>query len=157
MPEADLTDWDNVVEALLNPEYTVRVAMVGKYVELPDAYKSVNEALLHAGIQNRVKVQIDYVNAEELESQDVNEVLKDMDAILVPGGFGERGTEGKMQAIKFARENGVPFLGICLGMQLAVIEYARNVVGISDASSTEFNRSTKSPSVSYTHLRAHET
>jgi CTP synthase len=145
LPEADLTDWDNVVEALLNPEYTVRVAKVGKYVELPDAYKSVNEALLHAGIQNRVKVQIDYVNAEELESQDVNEVLKDMDAILVPGGFGERGTEGKMQAIKFARENGVPFLGICLGMQLAVIEYARNVVGISDASSTEFYRSTKSP------------
>lgn len=145
LPEADLTDWDNVVEALLNPEYTVRVAMVGKYVELPDAYKSVNEALLHAGIQNRVKVQIDYVNAEELESQDVAEVLKDADAILVPGGFGERGTEGKMQAIKFARENGVPFLGICLGMQLAVIEYARNVAGISDATSTEFNRSTKSP------------
>ncbi|MBI1452403.1 MULTISPECIES: CTP synthase [Acinetobacter] len=145
LPEADLTDWDNVVEALLNPEYTVRVAMVGKYVELPDAYKSVNEALLHAGIQNRVKVQIDYVNAEELESQDVVEVLKDADAILVPGGFGERGTEGKMKAIKFARENGVPFLGICLGMQLAVIEYARNVAGISDATSTEFNRSTKSP------------
>ncbi|WP_374664275.1 CTP synthase [Acinetobacter sp.] len=145
LPEADLTDWDNVVEALLNPEYTVRVAMVGKYVELPDAYKSVNEALLHAGIKNRVKVQIDYVNAEELESQDVNEVLKDADAILVPGGFGERGTEGKMKAIRFARENGVPFLGICLGMQLAVIEYARNVAGISDATSTEFNRSTKSP------------
>jgi len=145
LPEADLTDWDNVVEALLNPEYTVRVAMVGKYVELPDAYKSVNEALLHAGIQNRVKVQIDYVNAEELESQDVSEVLKDADAILVPGGFGERGTEGKMKAIRFARENGVPFLGICLGMQLAVIEYARNVAGITDATSTEFNRSTKSP------------
>ncbi|WP_216937355.1 MULTISPECIES: CTP synthase [unclassified Acinetobacter] len=145
LPEADLTDWDNVVEALLNPAYTVRVAMVGKYVELPDAYKSVNEALLHAGIQNRVKVQIDYVNAEELESQDVNEVLKDADAILVPGGFGERGTEGKMKAIQFARENGVPFLGICLGMQLAVIEYARNVAGIEDATSTEFNRSTKSP------------
>lgn len=145
LPEADLTDWDNVVEALLNPEYTVRVAMVGKYVELPDAYKSVNEALLHAGIQNRVKVHIDYVNAEELENQDVSEVLKDADAILVPGGFGERGTEGKMQAIKYARENGVPFLGICLGMQLAVIEYARNVAGIADATSTEFNRSTKSP------------
>ncbi|MGL3044445.1 MULTISPECIES: CTP synthase [Acinetobacter] len=145
LPEADLTDWDNVVEALLNPEYTVRVAMVGKYVELPDAYKSVNEALLHAGIQNRVKVQIDYVNAEELESQDVADVLKDADAILVPGGFGERGTEGKMKAIQFARENGVPFLGICLGMQLAVIEYARNVAGIADATSTEFNRSTKSP------------
>ncbi|NNG82480.1 MULTISPECIES: CTP synthase [Acinetobacter Taxon 24D] len=145
LPEADLTDWDNVVEALLNPEYTVRVAMVGKYVELPDAYKSVNEALLHAGIKNRVKVQIDYVNAEELESQDIATVLQDADAILVPGGFGERGTEGKMQAIKFARENGVPFLGICLGMQLAVIEYARNVAGIADATSTEFNRSTKSP------------
>ena len=145
LPEADLTDWDNVVEALLNPEYTVRVAMVGKYVELPDAYKSVNEALLHAGIQNRVKVQIDYVNAEELESQNEAEVLKDADAILVPGGFGERGTEGKMKAIQFARENGVPFLGICLGMQLAVIEYARHVVGIVDATSTEFNRSTKSP------------
>ncbi len=145
LPEADLTDWDNVVEALLNPEYTVRVAMVGKYVELPDAYKSVNEALLHAGVKNRVKVQIDYVNAEELKSQDVAEVLKDADAILVPGGFGERGTEGKMKAIQFARENKVPFLGICLGMQLAVIEYARNVAGITDATSTEFNRSTKSP------------
>ena len=145
LPEADLTDWDQVVEALLNPEYTVRVAMVGKYVELPDAYKSVNEALLHAGIKNRVKVQIDYVNAEELESQDVAEVLKDADAILVPGGFGERGTEGKMQAIRFARENGVPFLGICLGMQLAVIEYARHVAGMPEASSTEFNRSTKYP------------
>ena len=145
LPEADLTDWDNVVQSLLNPEYTVRVAMVGKYVELPDAYKSVNEALLHAGVKNLVKVQIDYVNAEELESQDVAEVLKDADAILVPGGFGERGTEGKMKAIQFARENKVPFLGICLGMQLAVIEYARNVAGIADATSTEFNRSTKSP------------
>ncbi len=145
LPEADLTDWDNVVQSLLNPEYTVRVAMVGKYVELPDAYKSVNEALLHAGVKNLVKVQIDYVNAEELESQDVTEVLKDADAILVPGGFGERGTEGKMKAIQFARENKVPFLGICLGMQLAVIEYARNVAGIADATSTEFNRSTKSP------------
>ncbi|AXY59921.1 CTP synthase [Acinetobacter sp. WCHAc010052] len=145
LPEADLTDWDNVVEALLNPEYTVRVAMVGKYVELPDAYKSVNEALLHAGVKNRVKVQIDYVNAEELESQNPAEVLKDADAILVPGGFGERGTEGKMQAIQYARENKIPFLGICLGMQLAVIEYARNVAGIKDATSTEFNRSTKSP------------
>ncbi|WOE32299.1 MULTISPECIES: CTP synthase [unclassified Acinetobacter] len=145
LPEADLSDWDNVVNTLLHPEYVVRVAMVGKYVELPDAYKSVNEALLHAGIQNQVKVQIDYVNAEELEQQDVTEVLKDAHAILVPGGFGERGTEGKMKAIRFAREQGIPFLGICLGMQLAVIEYARNVAGITDATSTEFNRSTKSP------------
>lgn len=96
-------------------------------------------------VQNRVKVEIDYVNAEELESLNEAEVLKNADAILVPGGFGERGTEGKMKAIQFARENGVPFLGICLGMQLAVIEYARHVVGIADATSTEFNRSTKSP------------
>ena len=118
--------------------------MVGKYVELPDAYKSVNEALLHAGIKNRVKVQIDYVNAEELESQDVS-ILQTADAILVPGGFGERGTEGKMKAIQYARENKIPFLGICLGMQLAVIEYARHVAAMPEASSTEFNRSTKYP------------
>ena len=141
----NLSDWDHVVEALLNPEYTVRVAMVGKYVELPDAYKSVNEALLHAGIQNRVKVQIEYINAEELEGQNPAEVLKGIDAILVPGGFGERGTEGKMQAIQYARENKVPFLGICLGMQLAVIEFARHVAAMPEATSTEFNRSTKFP------------
>ena len=145
LPEADLTDWDQVCEALFNPEFTVRVAMVGKYVELPDAYKSVNEALLHAGIRNRVKVQIDYIDAEQLETLDVNETLCDADAILVPGGFGERGTEGKMKAIRFARENKVPYLGICLGMQLAVIEFARNVAGMPEATSTEFNRNTKQP------------
>ena len=145
LPEADLTDWDQVCEALFNPEFTVRVAMVGKYVELPDAYKSVNEALLHAGIRNRVKVHIDYIDAEQLESLDVNEALADADAILVPGGFGERGTEGKMKAIRFARENKIPYLGICLGMQLAVIEFARNVAGMAEATSTEFNRNTKQP------------
>jgi len=144
LPEADLTDWDQVCEALFNPEYTVRVAMVGKYVELPDAYKSVNEALLHAGIQNRVKVQIDYVDAEKFEDLDAS-VLDSADAILVPGGFGERGTEGKMKAIQYAREKQVPFLGICLGMQLAVVEYARHVAGMADATSTEFNRTTKFP------------
>ncbi|WP_374294880.1 CTP synthase [Acinetobacter sp.] len=145
LPEADLTDWDQVCEALFNPEFTVRVAMVGKYVELPDAYKSVNEALLHAGIRNRVKVQIDYIDAEQLETLDVYETLCDADAILVPGGFGERGTEGKMKAIRYARENKVPYLGICLGMQLAVIEFARNVAGMPEATSTEFNRNTKQP------------
>jgi len=144
LPQANLEDWDNVVEALLNPEYTVRVAMVGKYVELPDAYKSVNEALLHAGIKNRVKVQIDYIDAESLEGNDIS-VLESADAILVPGGFGERGTEGKMRAIKYSRENKIPFLGICLGMQLAVIEFARHVAGLPEATSTEFNRSTKYP------------
>jgi CTP synthase len=145
LPEADLSDWDQVCDALFNPEFTVRVAMVGKYVELPDAYKSVNEALLHAGIRNRVKVHIDYIDAEQLESLDVNEALADADAILVPGGFGERGTEGKMKAIRFARENKIPYLGICLGMQLAVIEFARNVAGMAEATSTEFNRNTKQP------------
>ncbi len=145
LPEADLSDWDEVCNTLLNPEFTVRVAMVGKYVELPDAYKSVNEALLHAGIQNRVKVQIDYVDAESLEDQDEKVVLANADAILVPGGFGERGTEGKMQAIRYARENNVPYLGICLGMQLAVIEFARHVAGLTDATSTEFNRNSKQP------------
>ncbi|TXJ10349.1 MAG: CTP synthase [Acinetobacter sp.] len=145
LPEADLSDWDSVCETLLNPEYTVRVAMVGKYVELPDAYKSVNEALLHAGIRNRVKVQIDYVDAEALEQQDEQQVLGTADAILVPGGFGERGTEGKMRAIRYARENNVPYLGICLGMQLAVIEFARHKAGLSEATSTEFDRKTKQP------------
>lgn len=148
LPEADLSDWDSVCEGLFNPEFTVRVVMVGKYVELPDAYKSVNEALLHAGIKNRVKVQIDYVDAEALESQDEKDILKMADAILVPGGFGERGTEGKMKAIRYARENNVPYLGICLGMQLAVIEFARNVAGLTQATSTEFNKKTPQPIIS---------
>ncbi len=148
LPEADLSDWDKVCEDLFNPEFTVRVAMVGKYVELPDAYKSVNEALLHAGITNRVKVQIDYVDAESLESQDESEILKTADAILVPGGFGERGTEGKMKAIRYARENNVPYLGICLGMQLAVIEFARHCAGLTEATSTEFNKKTSQPIIS---------
>ncbi|WLF84953.1 CTP synthase [Moraxella sp. ZY210820] len=148
LPEADLSDWDSVCEGLFNPEFTVRVAMVGKYVELPDAYKSVNEALLHAGIKHRVKVQIDYVDAEELESQDEKAILSTADAILVPGGFGERGTEGKMKAIRYARENNVPYLGICLGMQLAVIEFARNVAGLTEATSTEFNKKTPQPIIS---------
>lgn len=145
LPEANLADWDSVCEGLFNPEFTVRIAMVGKYVELPDAYKSVNEALLHAGIHNRVKVKIFYVDAEKLENQDVGEVLKEADAVLVPGGFGERGTEGKMKAIRYARENSIPYLGICLGMQLAVIEFARNVVGLSEATSTEFRPKTSQP------------
>lgn len=148
LPEADLSDWDKVCEDLFNPELTVRVAMVGKYVELPDAYKSVNEALLHAGISNRVKVQIDYVDAEALENQDETQVLQTADAILVPGGFGERGTEGKMKAIRYARENQVPYLGICLGMQLAVIEFARHCAGLTEATSTEFNKKTSQPIIS---------
>ncbi|MEC7120711.1 MAG: CTP synthase, partial [Pseudomonadota bacterium] len=143
-PPADLSDWNRVTDALLNPEHVVRVAMVGKYVELPDAYKSLNEALLHAGITHRSKVQIDYIDAESLENDDLSR-LNDADAILVPGGFGERGTIGKMNAIRFARENKVPYLGICLGMQLSVIEFARNVAGLAEATSTEFDRRTSQP------------
>ena len=143
--EADLSDWQAFTQALLNTEHSVTVAMVGKYVELPDAYKSINEALLHAGVANGVKVNIDYVDAEKLENDDsLLEAVKQADAVLVPGGFGERGTLGKMKAIRYARENNVPYLGICLGMQLAVIEFARNVLGL-EANSTEFDKKTKAP------------
>jgi CTP synthase len=147
-PAADLSDWQVVADALINTTGEVRVAMVGKYVELPDAYKSLNEALLHAGITHRVKVEIEYIDAESLEEGQANAdlaILKTVDAILVPGGFGERGTQGKMNAITYARVNKVPYLGICLGMQLAVIEYARNVAGLTEATSTEFNRRTSQP------------
>lgn len=144
LPAVNLSDWDAVTDALLNPTHHVRVAMVGKYVELPDAYKSLNEALLHAGITHRTKVDIQYIDAESLENGDLSR-LEDADAILVPGGFGERGTEGKMKAIRYARENKIPYLGICLGMQLAVIEFARHVAGLTEATSTEFNRKTTQP------------
>ncbi|STY99935.1 CTP synthase [Moraxella lacunata] len=144
-PEADLSDWDKVIDGLFNAQGEIVVAMVGKYVELPDAYKSVNEALLHAGIHNKTRVKIHYIDAEKLETQDtLMDELKACHAILVPGGFGERGTQGKIKAIRHARENGVPFLGICLGMQLAVIEFARNVLGL-EANSTEFDRKTANP------------
>ncbi|MES3040372.1 MAG: CTP synthase [Pseudomonadota bacterium] len=135
-PEADLSDWDVVVDGLLNPEREVTIAMVGKYVDLADAYKSVNEALLHAGIQNKSKVKIRYIDAESIE-QDGTGALTDVDGILVPGGFGDRGTEGKIATVRFARENRVPYLGICLGMQVAVIEYARHLAGLADANSSE--------------------
>ncbi len=144
-PEADLSDWDAVVDGLLSAQGAVNIAMVGKYVELPDAYKSINEALLHAGITHKTQVNIDYVDAEQLENDDsLLQVIKKADGILVPGGFGERGKVGKMRAITYARENNVPYLGICLGMQLAVIEYAQNVVGL-EADSTEFNRKISEP------------
>lgn len=144
-PEADLSDWDKVVDRLLNAEGKVTVAVVGKYVELPDAYKSINEALLHAGITHKTKVEIDYVDAEVLETDDsLVKRLEQADAILVPGGFGERGKLGKMRAITYARENKVPYLGICLGMQLAVIEFATNELGLK-ADSTEFNRQAEEP------------
>ncbi|WP_043528342.1 CTP synthase [Litchfieldella xinjiangensis] len=144
--EADLSEWIRVLDAKLNPLKSVNIAMVGKYMELLDAYKSLNEALIHAGIQGRIKVNIDYIDSEDIERHGT-ERLAGKDAILVPGGFGERGVEGKIATATFARENNVPYLGICLGMQVAVIEYARNVVGWKDANSTEFTHDTLHPVV----------
>ncbi len=145
-PEADLVEWEQVLYAESNPSGEVNIGMVGKYVELPDAYKSVNEALKHAGLKKRLTVNIHYVDAQDVVVKGVH-ILKDLDAILVPGGFGERGTEGKMLAAQYARENKVPYLGICLGMQLALIEFARNVAGLTDAHSTEFNPDSPHPVV----------
>ncbi|GLS26017.1 CTP synthase [Marinibactrum halimedae] len=141
-PAADLSEWDAVVDGKLNPEHEVTIAMVGKYMDLLDAYKSLIEALTHAGIHTRTKVNIRYINAEDVEEKGP-EMLAGVSAILVPGGFGERGLEGKLRAVQYARENKIPYLGICLGMQSAVIEFARNVVGWSDANSSEFDRQTK--------------
>jgi CTP synthase len=144
VPPANLGEWRRVVEAREHPEAEVDVAMVGKYVDLQDAYISLNEALKHAGIHTRTKVNIRFVDSEELE-RDGTERLAGMDAILVPGGFGERGIEGKIAAAGFAREHRVPYLGICLGLQVAVIEFARNVASLGGAHSTEFDRATPHP------------
>ena len=140
-----LRDWKRVVKAKLLPEKEVNVAFVGKYTELKDSYKSINEALEHAGIKNKTKVNINFVVAENISTKNVRKTLRNADAILVPGGFGERGVEGMILACKFARENNIPYLGICLGMQIAIIEYARNVLKLKDANSTEFNKNTKYP------------
>ncbi|MGI9258725.1 MAG: CTP synthase [Gammaproteobacteria bacterium] len=140
----NLEEWQTVVDARANPEAEVTIAMVGKYVDLKDAYISLTEALLHAGIHTRTRVKIRYVESENLEENGLSG-LNDVDAILVPGGFGERGIEGKIQAVRLAREKGVPYLGICLGLQVAVIEFARNVAGLVDAQSTEFEPSTPHP------------
>ncbi|OUI99770.1 CTP synthase [Acetobacter sp. DsW_54] len=140
--EPDLSNWQNIVDALRHPAGEVRVAVVGKYTALLDSYKSLNEAMLHGGIAHRVKVTLDWIDSEQFEKNPatLEEKLGHADAILVPGGFGERGSQGKIEAIRYAREKGIPFLGICFGMQMAVIECARNLAGLSDASSTEFGR-----------------
>ena len=142
--DIDLSEWDAVVEGLENPTQEVRVAMVGKYVDLVDSYKSLNEALVHAGIKTGIRVDISYVDSEDIE-RDGTDCLVGADAILVPGGFGVRGIEGKIQAARFARTNGLPYLGLCLGMQVAVIEFARNVAKLEGANSTEFEKTTKHP------------
>ncbi len=141
---ADLTLWDNIVSALENPQHEINLAMVGKYVDLADSYKSLSEALIHAGIHTRTRVKIHYLDSEQIEKEGID-ALANIDAILVPGGFGKRGTEGKIAAVKYARENKIPYLGICLGMQIATIEFARNVVGLADANSTEFEPDTPHP------------
>ncbi len=145
---SDLKEWEqNVINRVLNPKGMVTIAVVGKYIELQDAYKSIYEALCHAGIRNDVKVAIKRIDSEVLEKGQIDEILDGVRGILVPGGFGYRGIEGKIKAIKFARENGIPFLGLCLGMQCAVIEFARNVCDLKSANSTEFKQ-TKHPVIS---------
>ncbi|MDT8402968.1 CTP synthase [Sulfuriflexus sp.] len=141
---ADLSAWDAVNEAKAHPEAEVNIAMVGKYVDLTESYKSLSEALTHAGIHTRTRVNITYFDSEDIEKDD-GDLLKDMDAILVPGGFGERGVEGKIMTVQYARENNIPYLGICLGMQVAVIEFARHIAGMADANSTEFRTDTRHP------------
>ena len=143
---ADLKVWDKLVVALENPQHEINIAFVGKYVDLTESYKSLTEALFHAGMHTLCKINIHYVDSENIEQQGCD-ALKDMDAVLVPGGFGRRGTEGKIAAIRYARENKVPYLGICLGMQLAVIEYARDVAGLAGAHSTELDADTPHPVV----------
>ncbi len=145
VPPANLSEWAKVVDGLMNTDGEVDIAMVGKYVDLTESYKSLNEALIHAGIRAGKKVNIHYIDSEELEDDPRMDALADMDAILVPGGFGERGVEGKIAAVRHARENRIPYLGICLGMQVAVIEYARHVAGLEGAHSTEFVRDTPHP------------
>ncbi len=144
VPPADLSAWDQVVHARAHPEAGVDIAMVGKYVQMRDAYISLNEALSHGGIQSRTRVNVKFVESTDIELRGV-ECLEGMDAILVPGGFGERGIEGKIAAVRYARERRIPYLGICLGMQVAAIEFGRNVMGLAGAHSTEFERATPNP------------
>ena len=149
-PTAKFTEWDQVVESHLNPEQEIRLAMVGKYTDLLDAYKSLNEAIIHAGIQTRTRVEIEYIDSTDIMDNGAKSLLGH-NAILVPGGFGERGFEGKILATQFARENKIPFLGICLGLQAAVIDYARNVAGLHGANSTEFEGECAHPVIALIH------
>ncbi len=141
--QRDMSDWHQVVESFLNPKSEVTIGMVGKYTELTESYKSLNEALTHGGIHHKIKVNIKYIDSDNLETS--MKELEGLDAILIPGGFGLRGVEGKIKTVQYARENKIPYLGICLGMQVAIIEYARNVAGLTDAHSTEFKRDTEHP------------
>jgi CTP synthase len=145
--EVDLAEWRGIVERTRAPSHEVNIAMVGKYMDVPDAYMSVTEALHHGGVANDARVNINYLESDELEGDRTEEVLADADGIVVPGGFGERGLEGKINAITHARTHGVPFLGLCLGLQCAVVEYARNVCGLEGAASKEYQEDTPHPVV----------
>ena len=144
-PAPKLDEWEEVVHRLLNPKHKVRIGMVGKYMDLQDSYLSVNESLVHGGIRNDCEVEVLHIDAEDIERDGVEAHLASLDGILVPGGFGDRGTEGKIMASKYARENSIPYFGLCLGMQIAVIDYARNVLGLEDANSEEFDPHTPDP------------
>ncbi len=144
-PEPDLTDWKSMVEALRSPVHEITIALVGKYISLHDAYISVVEALKHGGIASHATVNIRWINSEDVTAENADSLLSDVDGILVPGGFGDRGIEGKIEAIRYAREHQIPFLGLCLGMQLAIVEYARHVAGLEDAHSIELNPQTPYP------------
>ncbi|SYZ72355.1 CTP synthetase [Candidatus Zixiibacteriota bacterium] len=151
VPEPDLTDWENLVTRFKNPTQRVKIAICGKYVNLKDAYKSIIEAFIHAGIENDARVDLIWVSSEDIKQYGADKFLSDIDGLLIPGGFGERGVEGKIEAIRYVRENNIPFFGICLGMQCAVIEFARNICGLEDAHSYEFYADLKNPVI---HLMA---
>ena len=144
-PAPKQDDWEEVVHRLLNPKHEIKIGMVGKYLDLQDSYLSVNESIVHGGIRNDCEVEVSYIDAEDIETKGAEELLSNLDGILVPGGFGDRGTEGKIIASRFARENNIPYFGLCLGMQIAVIDFARNQLGLTDANSTEFNPNTPHP------------
>ncbi|MBT3540401.1 MAG: CTP synthase [Opitutae bacterium] len=144
-PAPKQDDWEEVVHRLLNPKHKIKIGMVGKYLDLQDSYLSVNESIVHGGIRNDCEVEVSYIDAEDIETKGAEELLSNLDGILVPGGFGDRGTEGKIIASRFARENNIPYFGLCLGMQIAVIDFARNQLGLTDANSTEFNPNTPHP------------
>jgi len=148
--EPDLLSWETFLHRLKNPEGKVRIGLIGKYVELKDAYKSISEAFIHAGVFHRCEVELVWIHSEKLDPKNVLELLQGLQGVLVAPGFGHRGMEGKLEAVRFARENGIPFLGICLGMQMAVIEFARNVLGLEGANSTEFDARTTHPVIDFT-------
>jgi CTP synthase len=144
-PAPKLDEWEEVVHRLLNPKHKVRIGMVGKYMDLQDSYLSVNESLVHGGIRNDCEVEVVHIDAEDIERDGPESHLKNLNGILVPGGFGDRGTEGKVLASKYSRENNLPYFGLCLGMQIAVIDFARNVLGLEKANSEEFDPQTPDP------------